>query len=282
MLLYVCAGLFAQERQAYMMPSKVYVGDRANLVLPLPGFTGNGDTEISKARIPFSPDIDIHRVALERRPGGNRLIIEFSAFMPGVLELPPIEIAGETFSGLTIEISSILNHGESSPVLSGPADPLAVPGTSLLVYGTLSASLAALVLALWAMLWGRRQVTDWLGTLKRWWLLIMMWGIETRLRKSLAKGTAYREILDTLSREFRSFLAYFSGQNCRAMTASEFGSIAFFKGGVSDSEFLGNYFSRCDVLRFSGKEITAAETETLLADLRSFLIALGKRKRGAP
>ena len=289
-LLAACIGVFAPVKLAaqnpdgaYMIPTKVYVGDRASLVLPLPGFSGARGTELSPEQIPFSPDIDIHRVALERRPGGNRLTIEFSAFAPGMLELPPIDVAGEIFSGLEIEISSILVPGESEKVLSGAAGPLAVPGTSLLVYGTLSAAVAALLLALWALIWGRRQMKTWLAAWKRWRLLVSMWKIEKRLRKALAKGAAYREILDTLSVEFRSFLSYFSGMNCRSMTAFEFGSAAFFEeySNLPDSRFLGDFFDRCDNMRFCGNAIGSDETYMLLNDTRSFLTALGKAKRSA-
>ena len=263
-----------------MIPPRVFVGDRASLVLPLPGFSGQQDVELSPAQIPSSGDIDIHRVALEQRPGGNRLTIEFTAFIPGILELPPIVILGEVFSGLHIEISSILAISESERVLSGPAGPLAVPGTSLLVYGTIIASVAALLLALWALLWGRRQVKNWIASWKRWKLLVSMWGIEKRLRKSLAKGACQRHILDKLSGEFRSFLSFFTGHNCRSMTATEFTRTAFFENysNVPDKAFLGNFFSRCDCVRFRGNAISSDETRGLLSDLRSFLTALGKAK----
>ena len=123
----------------------------------------------------------------------------------------------------------------------------------------------------------------WLAVWKRWRLLASMWNIEKRLRKALAKGTAQREILDTLSGEFRSFLSFFTGMNCRAMTASEFNHTAIFDGSnVPDSEFLGSFFSRCDGIRFRGGEIGNDETQLLLTDLRSFLLVLGKTKRGAP
>jgi hypothetical protein len=129
----LCTAVFAQNRQnsAYTIPLKVYVGDRASLVLPLPGITGNRDAKISMDYIPPSADIDIHHITLEQRPGGSFLTIEFSAYTPGILELPPITIAGEIISGLTIEISSILDPDESGITLSGPAMPLAIPGASL-------------------------------------------------------------------------------------------------------------------------------------------------------
>jgi hypothetical protein len=273
---------FAQDWQhtnrygAYMVPSKVYVGDRANLMLPLSGITGN--EEINTRHIPSSPDIDIHHVALERRPGGSFLKIEFSAYTPGTLELPPFDIGGEIFSGLSIEISSILESDESGMVLSGPTLPLAIPGTSLLIYGTISAGILLILLTIWVLFRGRTQMKGWLAVLKRWLLLVSMLDLEKRLRKMLAKGTACREILDVLSTEFRNFLACFTGENCRAMTAVEIGRLND-RGGkvaVPDGKFLGNFFSRCDSIRFSGAEINSDETLAVLGDLRRFLAEMGR------
>jgi len=271
---------FAQDWQhtnkygAYTVPSKVYVGDRANLMLPLSGITGH--EEINTGLIPSSPDIDIHHIALERRPGGSFLKIEFSAYTPGTLELPLFDIGGKIFSGLTVEISSILEPDESGMVLSGPALPLAIPGTSFLIYGTISSGILLMLLLIWALFRGRAQMKGWLAALKRMWMLVSMLDTEKRLRKALAKGIACRNILDVLSTEFRNFLACFTGENCRAMTAVEIGRLG---GSMPDSEFLGKFFSRCDGIRFSGDEINGDEILAMLGDLRNFLVTLGRSMR---
>jgi hypothetical protein len=276
----LCITAFAQDWQhtnkygAYMVPSKVYVGDRASLMLPLSGIAGH--EEINARLIPSSLDIDIHHAALERRPGGSFLKIEFSAYTPGILELPPFEIGGKIFSGVTVEISSILEPDESGMVLSGPALPLAIPGTSFLIYGTISAGILLMLLIIWVLFRGRAQMKGWLAVLKRRWLLISMLDTEKRLRKALAKGTACRSILDVLSTEFRNFLACFTGENCRAMTAVEIGRLG---SSMPDSEFLGKFFSRCDGIRFSGDKINSNEILAMLGDLRGFLGALGRSMR---
>ena len=251
---------------AYMVPSKVYVGDRASIVLPMPGIAADA---VINAAIFSSPDIIIHHAAIERRPGGNFLTVEFSAYTPGILELPPLEIAGEIYSGIKIEISSILSSDESGMVLSGPALPLAIPGTSLLIYGTMSAAILLALLGIWTLLWGHRRMKNWLAVWKRKRLVASMIRTEKRLRKSLAKGAARREILDTLSTEFRGFLSCFTGENCRAMTAAEIGCLTSMNG-----EFLGGFFSHCDEIRFSGGEINGTQTLTVLGDLRHFLAGI--------
>jgi hypothetical protein len=260
------------------------VGDRASLVLPLPGTTLNEDTIIVTPQLPLSPEIDIHRAALERRPGGSRLTIEFTAFVPGRLELPPLEIAEEIFTGITIGISSILEKSESGYALSGPAPPPVIPGTSILVYGTIFTIIFLLMAALWILFRGRLQMNQWLAAWKLRRLLVTMVNVEKRLRKSLAKGTACREILDTLSVEFRGFLGFLTGENCRSMTAEELGRLAprrYFPPGFRPG-FLGDFFGRCDSIRFSGYNIEENETLAMLGNVRGFLAELGSSMRKKP
>ena len=251
---------------AYMVPSKVYVGDRATLVLPMSGVAA--DASINSTLL-SSPDIIIHHAAIERRPGGLFLTVEFSAYTPGSLELPPLEIAGEIFSGVKIEISSILSGDESAMALSGPALPLAIPGTSLLIYGSMSAAIALGLLAIGGLFWGRKRIQGWLAAWKRRRLIVSMMGTEKRLRRALSKGAVRREILDTLSTEFRGFLACFTGENCRAMTAAEIAGLE-----NMDGEFLGGFFSHCDELRFNGGGINGEQTLAVLGDMRRFLAGL--------
>jgi hypothetical protein len=270
----VCADGFAQDRNegAFMVPSKVYVGDRASLILPLPGFAVKEDSETASVVSP-AIDIDIHRALLERRPVGSRLTVEFTAYAPGILELPSIIIEGEVFSGLTIEISSILEKGASGMVLSGSAPPLAIPGTSILVYGSVISILCFLSAAFWVLFWGRKRIKVWLAVWEKKRLLSGMRGIEKRLRKTLARGDdTYRNILDTLSGEVRGFLSHFTGEHCRAMTALEFANI----DPRINREFLKDFFRRCDGIRFGGGEINKNDAVSMLDDLKQFLAVLSQ------
>jgi hypothetical protein len=268
----VCTGGFAQDRNAgaFMVPSRVYVGDRAVIVLPLPGFVMKTDS-VTASAVSTAIDIEIHRAILERRPVGSRLTVEFTAYATGILELPPIAVSGEVFSGLKIEISSVLEQGASGAILSGPALPLAIPGTSLLVYGTVISILFSLSLAFWILFWGRARIKGWLSSWKKKRLLAGMLRIEKRLRKTLSKGEdTYRNILDALSREFRGFLSHFTGERCLAMTASEFANIEL----QINREFLKDFFRRCDGVRFGGGEINKNDALSMLDDLKQFLAAL--------
>ena len=254
-----------------MIPSRIFVGDRANLILSLRNLSlqylpsGNVDIELSPERFPVSEEIDFHRITAEIRPGDIRLVIELSAFAPGILEIPSFEFAGLIFSDITIEVSSILDIDGLGPVLSGPAGTLAVPGTSFLVYGTLSAILLLLILILWIGFKGRKLLEKNLALWKRKRLISAIKRIEKRLRKSLAKNASAGEVLEKLSIEFRSFLSSWTGENCCAMTALELSLI------TPNGEFLKNFFTKCDKLRFSGEKINGDEAKLLLDDLKMFL-----------
>jgi len=277
----ICSFGYAQDRNAdaLMIPSKVYVGDRAALILPLPGFAVKEDSESASVVSP-SAGIDIHRALLERRPVGSRLTVEFTAYAPGILELPSIIIDGEVFSGLKIEISSILENDAAGKVLSNPAPPLVIPGTSLLVYGTIISILCCLSIALWVLIWGRKRIKVWLEAWEKKRLLTGMMGIEKRLRKTLVKGDdTYRNILDSLSWEFRVFLSRFTGERCQAMTASEFTNIE----SLIDGEFLKVFFGRCDGIRFRAEEINKNDAVSMFDDLKQFLTVLSSAPlTGAP
>ena len=84
---------YAQNTGAYLIPRQIFVGDPATLVLPLPPAEQNSaDIVITSPSeyLPSDPNIDFHRIILERRIVGSRLLIEFTPFVPGTLELPVI------------------------------------------------------------------------------------------------------------------------------------------------------------------------------------------------
>jgi hypothetical protein len=123
----------------------------------------------------------------------------------------------------------------------------------------------------------------WLKKRRRRGLLVSLAGMERRLRRELIRGNTGAsqrgERLNFLAGEFRSFLSLFTGENCRAMTAGEFSRFSpLDEWGPGDSPlgagFLGNFFRRCDNLRFSGAGISAEELLDILENLKLFIEAL--------
>jgi len=288
----ICTHSPAQNSQtgAYLIPKIVYVGDIASLILPLPRLTASEASDIVLAPdlpgFPVVPDIDFHKITLERRPAGSTLVMEFSAFQPGLLHLPPIEIGGDSYTGLSIEIRSVIEESGSNLELSPPASPLPIPGTARLVFGTMIVLAFMLLFTLWVLLKGRHYLAVHFLKWKRRRMLALMRYTGRRLHRAMLRGRKSREILDVLSGEFRNFLSLFFGGNCRAMTAREFDlQPVFFNPAPEDThkqpadDFLGNFFRRCDELRFSGGPAGNDDVLAMLADLQFFLEALDKKER---
>ena len=264
--------VIAQNNSAILIPRTVYVGDPAVLIFSLPGAEQNINDIVLT---PLSPDfpshenIDFHKIILERRTGVSRLIIEFTAFVPGFLELPVIEIGEDRFSGFSVTINSI-TEGRSPLILSGPASSLAMPGTGLMLYGTLSLLIVLVIFTFWIMYKGHKYLIRWRNRYKRWLLFISIKLTERQIYKSVLKGADKRKILNKLSDQLRIFLSFLTGNNCRSMTANEFENQDF------NPLLLGKFFRRCDELRFSGADINNKDIMDLLADVRGFLKTIEK------
>jgi len=269
-LIIINGNLYAQSFSTQLIPRQVYVGDLAILVLTLPVAEQNRpDIILTQSSLPFNENIDFQRVILEQRTTGSRLIIEFTAFVPGIHELPEIEIAGEYYSGLTVRINSII-EGRSDRVLSRTASTLAMPGTAFMLYGSMAFLIFLLLFTIWFIIKGHTFFLQLKEKWKRYRLFNSIRKSEKQLRKAVLKGSNNRIILDKLSESFRNFLSILTGNNCRAMTAKEFEIILSREEGM----FLENYFRSCDELRFSGTNINSKDILNLLTDLRQFVGAL--------
>ncbi|MCL2440744.1 MAG: hypothetical protein FWD14_03310 [Treponema sp.] len=276
--------LYAQSSEVYLIPRQIYVGDPASLIITLPATLQNDTiilTTLDSSLFPSDPNIDFHRIILEKRVTGSRLIIEFTPFIPGNLEFPVIEIGGEYFAGLIISVNSLINSSSAGApagapagahVLSGAASVLAMPGTAVMLYGLLILLILIILLTVWFILKGRSVLQKLKERWKRHRLFVSVLNTEKRLQKALNKGTNKREILDKISDEFREFLSVLTGKNCRSMTAREFSSefAGEFTGENNDSVFLEKFFKTCDELRFSGAVIEIQCIQKLLEDFRLF------------
>jgi hypothetical protein len=283
----ITCALHAQSRNAYLIPRQIYVGDPASFVLPLPDYSQDENFVITSYDfdlLPSDPNIDFHRIILERRITGSRLIIEFTPFAAGVLKLPDIEIGGDCFSGFTITVNSLIDI-HSAPVLSSAAPTLAMPGTAAMLYGLMAVIVIIILSALWFIFKGRAALDKLREKLKRRRLFKSIRNTQKRLYRALLRGAEKRKILDKLSQEFKKFLSTLTGNNCRAMTAREFIELFsqlpkdLFSAQEDSAYFLGNFFRRCDILRFSGSDIDAQNIFHLLSELNNFICALENKEK---
>jgi len=268
------SALNAQDRGTYLIPRQIYIGDYAVLVMPLPAASqDSADIVLSPGSNNFPQDIniDFHKIILEQRVIGSRLMIEFTAFIPGFIEFPVIEIGGERFTGIYVTVNSIIDS-RTPPLLSAPASALAMPGTALMLYGSITALVITILFTIWFLLKGRKLLDSLIIKWKRYRLFNSMKSFEKRIRKAIIKGADKREILDKISDEFRNFLSILTGNNCRAMTANELKNLPELLGTQQENlECLRNFFTTCDALRFSGIEVTTKDIMELLDDLREFI-----------
>ncbi|MDR0642376.1 MAG: hypothetical protein LBG07_07955 [Treponema sp.] len=283
---------WAQEGQpeASQIPRQLFVGDRGRLILNLESpFPGTASFAITEPWfLPQSPELRLHRLEFDSRRG--QVLVDFTAFAPGELEIPPIEIPqlpGFNLEGCRVSIASVLNPGSSPQdggvlVLSGSAPPLAVPGTALLIYGSSSLMILGLLLLLGLGIWGRPYLAKLMEARRRRRLIRLMGNIGESLRERIPRSSC-QTILKRLSVEFRAFLGYFfdgeSGMDCRAMTAEEFSVLSpLFSPAeglqpVSPSS-LGDFFRRLDRLRFSGETAAGEEISALLDQMEGILRAM--------
>jgi hypothetical protein len=272
------------EDASYLIPQTVFVGDPGQLALPLnpllKGITGTALED--PAALPRLRNLTITRVELETREETPRLLVDFIAFVPGTIELPPLEIASLRFEGLRVHIASILEAEGNSRVLSEPAASLAAPGTATLIYGAVLGFLLATLLLVFGCIRGIPGLKRWLRIFRRRRVIRSMDRVLRQMRSRLLKDPpgGEEDVLTQLSGEFRIFLGFFLGMNCRSMTAGEFRDLLPGEPGSPLSGlFLCDLFRRCDALRFSGEPLSPGAALSLLDEAGTFTGALDQAER---
>jgi len=292
LFLFFPPGALAQSSrtdQPYLVPQTIFVGDPGRLVVPL-GRTLAGINPFvmeDPEKLPDTPELLIRRLELERRGGSSRLLIDFIPYAPGLLYLPALEILapGEdtealVVTGLEVQVASILSPSQMT--LSESAPPLAVPGTSFLIYGTILILLLFLCLGIGISLWGRRNFSELLERYRRRRLLRAMSKFLRCLRQecSFEKEGNEGYYLSVLSGEFREFLSLFSGINCRSLTPGEFLELPLSQKALAlGPVYLCWLFRNWDTLRFSGKGMEMADIFEALTEIERLIFALDKEEK---
>jgi hypothetical protein len=290
MLRFMIPPVFSQETggygDSYLLPQTIFVGDRGRLVKPLGQayMTARPFVYTAPDKIPTGENIVINRIELEHRNNSARLLIDFIPYAPGIVNFPPVIIPvdnGESLAvtGLTVRVASILRPQEAS--LSGPAAPLTVPGTGIVVYGTAAAVLVLLLTAAGMGIWGRKHFAVYRERFRKRRLLRTMDRYLRRLGAEIDSAGVIRqgELFSELSGEFRGFLSFFTGINCRVLTPAEFSGIP--APAEVSGMYLCDLFKRWEILRFSGKKIAREDMSAVLDELSRFILGLDKAERAA-
>ena len=272
----------------FLLPPTIFVGDPGRLVVPLDEAFSDVQPFVvqNPANLPERPELVIRRIELERRAGFSWLLIDFVPFAAGTVSFPSLDFTapGEepiTLSGLEVQVSSVLDPAWME--LSPPAPPLAVPGTGLLIYGSIAVILLVLFLGIAVTLWGKRNFRGFWQRLYRRHLLRAMMRFLRRLRHESNAGKngnpGYH--LSLLAAEFRAFLNTFTGINCRSLTSAEFLELpmTFQAEPPLTPEFLCRLFRAWDTLRFSGQDIAKSDLVHAVKETETFVSALYRLER---
>jgi hypothetical protein len=210
---------------------------------------------MSSAELPSLPEINLLRAQLDAKE--NVLLLDFRAFVPGRVQIPPFAIGGIPFDTLEVNISSILQNDEDRGILSPAAGLLAAPGSIWIIVGIFAAFIA-LVLLIITCGAGKGAIPRHLfAKIRQAYLLNSMRRIFKTLRQKLrTEGVQERRILDWLTSELRGFISLYTGIDCRSFVPHEF---------LPDRQ-LYDFFNRCDTLRFGRAAISADSVSRLIDD----------------
>ena len=294
----------------YLLPQTIFVGDPGRLVVPLgQTFSGLDPFAIDNLwMLNDSPDLVIKRIELERRGGSSRLLIDFIPYATGTISLPPLDFyslgldidnktriseaePGEnnipSITGLKVQVASILDPAQMN--LSNPAPPLAAPGTSFLIYGSLVIVLFVLFFGIGVSFWGKHHFAELWERFRRRRLIWLMVKFLRRLRQEtdFEKEDRARYYLTILSGEFREFLSLFTKVNCYSLSAEEFLELSLGHDEQTASPvlrpaFLFGLFRSWDILRFSGRAMEMSDLFKAMSEAESFITALEKAEKEKP
>jgi hypothetical protein len=254
---------------AFLVPQTVFSGDEGRLSTPLPdGFSPNSGGNIvvtDQSRLPFNEHIIVRRVEIDFQT--KRLLIDFVAFRPGTVEIPPITVGDVEFPLETIPIASILERDGFSTILSPPEKPLAAPGTFMLVIGCTAALITAVSLAVFLILYGPRQFRWRLETLRSRFLVHKAKKAVLKILLALKNGRiGAKESVALMSKAFKTFLGAFYRKDYAAYSAED-----FLADELPGTKAIYHIFSGCDKLRFSSTPVEPNDAKAIAEKTLSFL-----------
>ncbi|MDR3301444.1 MAG: hypothetical protein LBT01_02790 [Spirochaetaceae bacterium] len=270
---------FAQQldnNAPYQIPQTIYIGDRGRLVYPLDGFFSNQeDGELPLDNLPESGEIVINAVQLNN----GRLVVDFQAFKTGIISLPPIVVGEKTLSGLEVHIASILEGQGGLTVLSAAATPLSAPGTLWIISAFVLITILGIVILLLFLFRSGNVFLTLKRRIKHKRMIRQTQRAIKRLKMNLDKETiGTKTALSDISNELRIFIDKYFNIHCRAMVPQEFLDITFPEdSGASKKyspEYFYQFFTNCDTIRFSGKNIAEKTVRGIIAEVEDFISSI--------
>lgn len=201
-------------------PARPYVGDVVECSVTF----DPGDARIAEGTLELRPpapsgaETELTWAAFRRKAGSWVYTARFIAWEPGPARVPVSPSAGILLPEIRVEIASALDDFGRSP--PSYADPLELPGTRLLVWGSAGGLLAAAILA-WTAAFG---LVPWIRRLRRAWK-------EGRAGRDFGRALDYlessagdfraEEVWALLAKALREYLAARTRIPYTAMTSRE-------------------------------------------------------------
>jgi hypothetical protein len=248
----------------FLVPQTVFVGDEGRLVVPLAEMPAGQSNAVITDRLPYNENIIVKRVEIDVR--AKQLLIDFVAFRPGVLEIPPIGGIGETnataasdaidttgaiasieLPPLKVEIASILEREGYSIILSPLERPLAAPGTFALVSGGTAALVALAAAVVFLAVKGPKRFHRIFEKVRVRLLILRTKRAIQKTQNALVSGRiGAKEGAAAAGAAFKSFLSAFYRKDYASYAAEDFLSDALF---CDDAAY--RVFAACDKFKFS-------------------------------
>jgi hypothetical protein len=257
---------------AFLIPQTVFVGDEGRLVVPLPEnvllavksnivVTGSLPFEL-----PFNDDIIVKRVEIDVE--ARQALLDFMAFRPGAVDIPPIPAAG--LPPLTVSIASILERDGYSTVLSPPEKPLAAPGTFALIIGGIAALIALAALVGLLVSYGPKHFQRLFEKMRVCFLRYKAKRAILAAENALVAGRmGMKESVAAVNEAFRNFLGAFYRKDYASYAAEDFLADRSFSDGAAY-----RIFADCDRLRFSEARIKRESVNAVVAKTLSYIGAM--------
>jgi hypothetical protein len=259
----------------YQIPPVVYVGDRCRLIYPLDPFFFNLENSIIPLEnIPKQDDVVIERLELQN----GRLIVDFQGWRTGIIELPVITIDGREITGIEVRVASLLEGKDDAVILAPAKTPVNPPGALLMIAGFSLGIVLVIAVSLAIAFRGGSAVSSFLRMRRKRRAARVARNAVRRIKNHLENGhKTNAEAVGDVSVELRNFLYSFYGLDCRSLVPAEFLGVDFEKEPMPDqtytSRYFAEFFTRCDTMRFSGKNISKEQVRAVIVEVDRFIAA---------
>ncbi|AFG38565.1 hypothetical protein [Spirochaeta africana] len=239
-----------QVLESTYFPPQFFVGDRVEHVLIVRSERAEHLRE--PEQLPVSQWVEIHSLQVQPHPGRDtaEIRMSFSAFVPGTLTLPAINLGPETLRGREVLVRSL--QPEYGNELREARDQLLLPGTTLSLW--LISAVVVLLPLFWLMI--SHYGHNWLAAVSARLSAIRPYRrLRSGLRRlarnldSLSAKDFYIELLSSL----RQYFSEKTGQDCMSATTYEVSRILDTLTDNPDAvRELQEVFRYGDLVKFAG------------------------------